>query len=168
MGVPEGIVPIAGSTAEGAPSIPGNSFYPSFYPSMMLNQQVPIKGARDHDTRSNTYPFARPFLVLPVPPFVNTMPGFYSPGNYMPRGTELHRFNGYVVCNPPNLNGETTAEISAGTTAQRWIKITSTRSPTAPTYPGPCPIYTINGELPQQKSRNTILPSSRTPPGNTR
>lgn len=136
------------SSADMAEGDQGNPLYPSFSPW-------------DRDMQPNIRSFGRPLVVLPLPPLINRMPGFHFPGSYMPRWTPLHRFNGYIVCNPPNLNRETAVETTAGAPAQRLAKITSTRSPSTPGYPGPCPIYTINGELPQQKSHGTtILPST--------
>lgn len=142
----------------------GSPFYPSLYPPAMLNQPVPTEGLRGHDARP-AHSLGRPIIVLPVPPYINTMSGFQYPGSYMPRDTPLHRFNGYIVCDPPNLTRETTTETEAGAKAQRLVKITSTRSLAVPSHQQPCPIYTINGELPQQKSyTTTAVPSTRNAP----
>lgn len=162
MGVPEGIVPVAGSTAEGAPNILGSSFYPSLYSLALINQSD-VSAQAHHDTQFNAYSFGRPVIVLPIQPYIDTVSGFPYLGSYMPHGTPLHRFNGYIICNPPNLNRDAVAEAGTGTGARQVIKITSTRSPSIPEYSGPCPIYTINGGLPPQKSHSTILPR-RTPP----
>lgn len=163
MGVPESV--LIEPTGELAQSDPASPFYSSFYPEAMLNQHMPGGGFGYGDTKPQARSFGRPLLVLPVPPLVNGMFGFHFPGSYMPRGTPLHGFNGYVVCNPPNLSREITLETAAGAPARRLAKITSTRSPSTPGYPGPCPVYTINGELPQQKSHSTItLPSTGNAP----
>ncbi|SET24540.1 hypothetical protein SAMN05216412_104145 [Nitrosospira multiformis] len=162
MGVPEGIVPVAGSLAEEAPSTLGSSFYSSLYSPALINQPG-VSAQAHHDTQFNAYSFGRPVIVLPIQPYIGTVSGFQYPGSYMPHGTPLHRFNGYIICNPPNLNRDATAEAGTGTGARQVIKITSTRSPSIPGYSGPCPIYTINGELPPQKSHSTTLPR-RTPP----
>jgi hypothetical protein len=103
-----------------------------------------------------------PLILLPVPANsmsgINTPYGFQFPGSYMPSGTPLHRYNGYVVCDPPDLNkGTTTSGATAGATAQRIVKITSTRSPSAPGYQQPCPVYTVNGEIQQPKGYTTTF-----------
>ncbi len=163
MNVPEGTILISGPTAELTPSITGSSFYPSFYSPTPVNQ--PGVSVQAHgNTLLNMRSFGRPVIVLPTQPYIDTVSGFQYPGSYIPPGTPLHRFNGYIICNPPNLNRDAVAEAAAGTGAQRAIKITSTRSPSIPGHSGPCPIYTINGELPPQKSYSTILPPGRTPP----
>lgn len=162
MSVSEGAVPIAVPTAELARSFPGSPFYSSFYPPALVDQHVSAEAR--HDTQPYTRSFGRPLIVLPMMPYVNTISGFQYPGSYTPRGTPLHRFNGYIVCDPPKLTRETTTETAAGTTSRRLVKITSTRSPSTPGYPGPCPVYTINGELPQQKSATTTMPSTRNTP----
>jgi hypothetical protein len=126
----------------------------------------------DFDSRQNGRSFAQPLIVVPMPPPNNGMSGFNStyglqyPGSYMPRDTPLHRFNGYVTCDPPDLSKEKPAGTTSGTTAQRLIKITSTRSLAAPAQSQPCPVYTINGEIPKQKSYNTTttMPSQRLAP----
>jgi hypothetical protein len=162
MDVPEGTVLIAGPTAELTSSSPGSSFFSSFYSPTSVNQ--PGVSAQAHgDTLLNMHSFGRPVIVLPMQPYIDAVSGFQYPGSYMPRGTPLHRFNGYIICTPPNLNRDTGAKAVAGTGAQRVIKITSTRSPSMPGHSGPCPIYTINGELPSQKSHSTILPPDRIP-----
>ncbi|ABB74769.1 hypothetical protein Nmul_A1466 [Nitrosospira multiformis ATCC 25196] len=156
MGVPEGIVPVAGSTAEGASSILGTSFYPPLYSPALINS--PGVSAHAPGTQLDAYSLGRPVIVLPIQPYIGTVSGFQYPGSYMPHGTPLHRFNGYIVCNPPNLNRDAEAGAVAGAGGRQIIKITSTRSPSIPGYSGPCPIYTINGELPPQKSHSTIRP----------
>ena len=164
MDVPEGTVLIAaGPTAELTPSVLDSSFYPSFYSPTPVNQPGVSAQAR-RDTGLNTHSFGRPVIVLPMQPYIDTVSGFQYPGSYMPPGEPLHRFNGYIICNPPNLNRDAVAEATAGTGAQRVIKITSTRSPSIPEHSGPCPIYTINGELPPEKSHSTILLLVDSPP----
>jgi hypothetical protein len=109
-----------------------------------------IPNSRSPGSRPGT-----PLMVLPMPANsmsgINTPYGFQFPGSYMPSGTPLHRYNGYVVCDPPDLSKGTTKGATTGTTAQRIVKITSTRSPSAPGYQQPCPVYTINGEIQQPK-----------------
>jgi hypothetical protein len=163
MGGSEGAVPIAVPAAELARGFPGSPFYSSFYPPALIDQHVSAE-ARRHAPR-HTHSFGQPVIVLPMEPYINTTSGFQYPGSYTPRGTPLHRSNGYIVCDPPKLTGETTTETAAGTTSRRLVKITSTRSLSTEGYPGPCPVYTINGELPQQKSRaTTTMPSTRNAP----
>ncbi|KIO48207.1 hypothetical protein [Nitrosospira sp. NpAV] len=107
-----------------------------------------------------------PLVLLPVPASsmsgINTPYGYQFPGSYMPSGTSLHRYNGYVVCDPPDLN-KGTATQTTGATGQRIVKITTTRSPTAPGHQQPCPVYTVNGE-PQQPKGYTTTPSIRSAP----
>lgn len=110
-----------------------------------------------------------PLVLLPVPAGsmsgTNTPYGYQFPGSYMPSGTPLHRHNGYVVCDPPDLNKGTTTGAATGAPAQRIVKITTTRSPSAPGYQQPCPVYTVNGEIPQQKGyTTTTTPSIRSAP----
>lgn len=96
---------------------------------------------------------SRPVMILPMPVYADTMSGTHGPGSYVPRDTPLHRFNGYVVCNPPPPStGNTAASETAGTAERpkRVVKITSTRSPAAPGYLQPCPVYTLDGQLPSQ------------------
>ncbi|MGH8763319.1 MAG: hypothetical protein ACREUR_08825 [Nitrosospira sp.] len=94
-----------------------------------------------------------PLVVLPMPLPMNGMSGPHSmsgaqfPGSYMPQGTPLHRFNGYTVCDPPDL--------AEGTTPKRIVKITTTRTPASPSHSQPCPIYTVNGEIHPQKGYAT-------------
>lgn len=112
-----------------------------------------------------------PFILLPVPANsmsgINTPYGTQFPGSYMPGGTPLHRYNGYVVCDPPDLNKGTTTGAATGATAQRIVKITTTRSPSAPGHQQPCPVYTVNGEIQQPKgytTTTTATPSIRSAP----
>ncbi|SCY26540.1 hypothetical protein SAMN05216420_10443 [Nitrosospira sp. Nl5] len=116
-----------------SPQYPGNSFPPA---------------------RSSGYP-GGPLVVLPVPLPANGMSGLNSgsgfPGSYMPQGTPLHRFNGYIVCDPPDL----AAEATTGATPKRVVKITTTRSLSAPGHSQPCPVYTVNGEIQRQKDYTT-------------
>ena len=110
-------------------------------------------------------PSSAPIVVLPVPlpgggaPGSNNTYGLQYPGSYMPRDTPLHRFNGYIVCNPPNTadgaNGAATSESTGTPVARRMVKITTTRSLAAPPYLQPCPIYTINGEIPDNNAYTT-------------
>lgn len=162
MDVPEGTVLIARPPAELTPSALGSSSFPSFYSPTLVNQAGVSAQAHDGPLL-NAHSFGRPVIMLPTQPYTDTASGFQYPGSYMPPGTPLHRFNGYIICNPPNLNRGAVAETAAGTGTQRVIKITSTRSPSIAEHPGPCPIYTINGELPPQKSHSTILPPGKTP-----
>lgn len=97
-------------------------------------------------------PFPRMFLPLPANSPMwgfQTRYGFQYPGSYLPPGTPLHRYNGYVVCDPPPA--------AAG---KRIVKITTTRSLAAPADTQPCPVYTINGGIPEGKSYTT----TSTPP----
>ena len=130
----------------------------------------------------NAYPYNRvpggpnrgappgtPLILLPVPANslsgINTPYGFQFPGSYMPSGTPLHQYNGYVVCDPPDPGKGTTTGAATGATAQRIVKITTTRSPSAPGYQQPCPVYTVNGEIRQPKGyTTTTTPSIRSAP----
>jgi len=103
---------------------------------------------------------AMPRILLPLP--INspmwgfqTRYGFQYPGSYLPAGTPLHRYNGYIVCDPP-----------AAAAGKRIVKITTTRSLAAPGDTQPCPVYTINGEVPKAKSYTTTNapPVIRNPP----
>ena len=104
---------------------------------------------------------ARPVVVLPLPPPspypAGTMSGLHGPGSYVPRETPLHRFNGYVVCDPPPQHAANTAASGRNAGAEerpkRIVKTTSTRSPAAPGYLQPCPIYTVDGQLPSREDR---------------
>ncbi|PTR10812.1 hypothetical protein C8R32_101342 [Nitrosospira sp. Nsp5] len=112
-----------------------------------------------------------PLILLPVPANsmsgINTPYGTQFPGSYMPGGTPLHRYNGYVVCDPPDLNKGTATGAATGATAQRIVKITTTRSPSAPSHQQPCPVYTVNGEIQPPKgytTTTTTTPSIRSAP----
>ena len=96
-------------------------------------------------------------------PAQNSPYGFQFPGSYMPRETPLHRFNGYVVCDPPDLSEAVTPDKATSPPARRLVKITSTRSLAAPESSQPCPVYTINGQPPKQKNYAT---TSLPPPPN--
>lgn len=118
----------------------------------------------------------RPIVVLPLPlpmnnaSTLNNAYGFQYPGSYMPRETPLHRFNGYVVCDPPNLTEAVTGGKATSPPARRLVKITSTRSLAAPGSSQPCPIYTIDGQPPKQKNHVTtnVPPPPNLPPPTTR
>lgn len=129
---------------------------------------IPLSLISNHDSRLP----GGPVVVLPVPvpgsgtSGSNSTYGFQYPGSYMPRDTPLHRFNGYIVCDPPKPAGGVTATASesAGTpsgtpSVRRMVKITTTRSLAAPGYSQPCPIYTIGGEI--QKNDSPTTRSSR-------
>jgi hypothetical protein len=106
-------------------------------------------GSRDASgSGSGTSP-TLPRMLLPLP--INsplwgsqTRYGFQYPGSYLPAGTPLHRYNGYIVCDPP-----------AAAAGRRIVKITTTRSLAAPGDTQPCPVYTIDGEVPKGKSYAT-------------
>ena len=120
----------------------------------------------------------RPIAVLPLPvplpmnngSALNSPYGFQYPGSYMPRETPLHRFNGYVVCDPPNLTEAVTGGKATSPPARRLVKITSTRSLAAPGSAQPCPIYTIDGQPPKQKNHvmTNVPPPLNLPPPTTR
>lgn len=145
----------------------GSVFYP---PETVIGPMpAPAEIAGDHRAQhpihSRARSLDRPIVVLPIPSLVGTMAGSQYPGSYAPQGTPLHRFNGYTVCDPPKLAKEPAAEkVTGATTPQRVVKITSTRSPAAPSGLQPCPIYTLNGELMRQKSATTsVLPTPSAP-----
>jgi hypothetical protein len=99
-------------------------------------------------------PFPRMLLPLPINSPIwgfQTRYGFQYPGSYLPPGTPLHRYNGYVVCDPP-----------AAAAGKRIVKITTTRSLAAPADTQPCPVYTINGGIPEGKSYTTTSTPSAT------
>lgn len=132
---------------------------PFIYPpanSPLVPSAVPHK----HDQHLDRPSYGKPVVVLPIPvgggSGYNNMQGIQYPGSYMPRDTPLHKFNGYVACDPPDLTDQTEA---AGATvsapARRLVKITSTRSLAAPGHQEPCPVYTINGEIPKRQSHTT-------------
>ncbi|PTR16241.1 hypothetical protein C8R31_102255 [Nitrosospira sp. Nsp2] len=115
----------------------------------------------------------RPIVMLPMPLPMNNGAGFNNPygfqfpGSYMPRETPLHKFNGYEVCDPPSLAENAGPGTPSSPPARRLVKITSTRSLAAPGSSQPCPIYTINGQLPRQNSYATgkaPAPQNGSPP----
>lgn len=126
---------------------------------------IPAPAIQNH----NAPGIGQPIIVLPVPlpggraSGSNNTYGLQYPGSYIPRDTPLHRFNGYIVCDPPNTvsgaNGRTTSEPTDAPIARRMVKITTTRSLAAPGSLQPCPIYTINGEI--QKNNDYTTRSSR-------
>jgi hypothetical protein len=143
---------------------------PFIYPPMN-SPLVPLGASHRHDQRLDRSSLGGPVVVLPLPPTgggsgYNNMHGFQYPGSYMPRDTPLHKFNGYVVCDPPDLARETAAAgTTAGAPARRLVKVTSTRSLAAPDYQQPCPVYTVNGEIAKQQSYTTTTrPSSPNAP----
>jgi hypothetical protein len=119
---------------------------------ILLNQSPYSHSLVPNDRPPASRPGA-PLVLLPVPANsmsgINTPYGLQFPGSYMPSGTPLHLFNGYAVCDPP--------AIAAG---QRIVKITSTRSPSAPSAQQPCPIYTINGQIQQPKGYTSSTTST--------
>ncbi|BCT68001.1 hypothetical protein NNRS527_01593 [Nitrosospira sp. NRS527] len=144
---------------------------PFIYPLVMNNPLVPLGASHKQDQRLDRSSLGGPVVVLPMPPMggssgYNNMHGFQYPGSYMPRDTPLHKFNGYVACAPPDLAGETAAVgTTTGAPARRLVKITSTRSLAAPAYQQPCPVYTVNGEIPKQQGYTTTTrPSGRNAP----
>lgn len=142
--VPAGIVPGMGlGTAQNSPFLsPGTILSPH-------RQGLPHSSYG----RASGHHGGTPLVVLPMPLPMNGMsgpngmPGAQFPGSYMPQGTPLHRFNGYTVCDPPDL--------AEGTTPKRIVKITTTRTPASPGHSQPCPIYTVNGEIQPQKGYAT-------------
>ena len=147
----------------------------SFIPSDGIqNGYVPLKLAGAGSSSIS------PVIVLPpLPPgggSANNPYEFSYPGSYIPRDTPLHRFNGYVVCDPPpppgekagtgessgqspEATGESTHQPTRRPAARSLIKTTTTRSLAAPQYLQPCPIYTINGQI--QKDDNYSTTRSR-------
>jgi hypothetical protein len=135
-------------------------------PAAEMSQETftPPLAIRNHNGPS----FGGPVVVLPIPLAAggtsgpNNTYGFQYPGSYIPRDTPLHRFNGYIVCDPPNTvsgaNGGTTSEPTGAPIARRMVKITTTRSLAAPGYLQPCPIYTINGEIQKNNGYPTRSP----------
>ncbi|HET7061505.1 MAG TPA: hypothetical protein VFI43_04930 [Nitrosospira sp.] len=112
---------------------------------------------------------SRPVIVLPVPLSQGRqLPAdpyrFHYPGSYIPRDTPLHRFNGYIVCDPPDAakkkgearqgtnTGKPTDQLPEKAATPRLVKITSTRPLAAPDYLKSCPIYTINGQIQRDAS----------------
>ncbi|WP_143002960.1 hypothetical protein [Nitrosospira sp. Nsp1] len=139
---------------------------PFIYPPAMNNPLVPLGASHKQDQHLDRSSLGGPVVVLPMPPMggssgYNNMHGFQYPGSYMPRDTPLHKFNGYVACDPPDLAGETAAAgATTGAPARRLVKITSTRSLAAPAYQQPCPVYTVNGEIPKKQSYTTTTKPS--------
>ena len=141
-------------------SLPGGMHHDMMQNSPFVSSGIlPNQGPSSHNLGPNSRPpgsrTGAPLVLLPVPANsmsgINTPYGLQFPGSYMPPGTPLHRFNGYAVCDPP--------AIAAG---QRIVKITSTRSPSAPSAQQPCPIYTIDGQ-PQQPKGYTSTTTSTVP-----
>jgi hypothetical protein len=121
---------------------------------------VPHELNHNHNRHLDRRSYGKPVVVLPIPmgggSGYNNMQGFQYPGSYMPPDTPLHKFNGYVACDPPDPLDHTEATgVTAGAPARRLVKITSTRSLAAPGHQQPCPVYTINGEIPKQKGHTT-------------
>jgi hypothetical protein len=121
---------------------------------------------------------AVPIVVLPVPLPAGTAStadayGFQYPGSYTPRNTPLHRFNGYVVCDPPNPPDSATTGTNSGSklgssarstekptgkpAKPRLVKITTTRPLASPGHLQPCPIYTIDGRVQKNSGYSTTL-----------
>jgi hypothetical protein len=121
--------------------LPGGSFgHNPYLPSSVYSG---IHGPGPGSSR----PFPRMFLPLPINSPLwgsQTRYGFQYPGSYLPAGTPLHRYNGYMVCDPP-----------AAAAGKRIVKITTTRSLAAPGDTQPCPVYTVNGGIPEAKSYTT-------------
>ena len=144
---------------------------PFIYPPAMNNPLVPLGASHKQAQRLDRSSLGGPVVVLPMPPMgggsgYNNMHGFQYPGSYMPRDTPLHKVNGYVVCDPPDLAEEAAAaEATTNAPARRLIKITSTRPLAAPGQQQPCPVYTVNGEIAKQQSHTaTTRPSSPNAP----
>lgn len=144
---------------------------PFIYPPAMSNLLVPLGASHKQAQRFDRSSLGGPVVVLPMPPMgggsgYNNMHGFQYPGSYMPRDTPLHKVNGYVVCDPPDLAEEAaTAEATTAAPARRLVKITSTRPLAAPGHQQPCPVYTVNGEIAKQHSHTatTRVPSPNAP-----
>lgn len=109
-----------------------------------------------------------PLVVLPVPLPMERLGGAstngtHYPGSYIPPDTPLHRFNGYVVCDPPHAVSASAETHSAGAVPKlsqkpvspRLVKITSTRPLAAPEYRQPCPTYTIDGRIQRNSGEPT-------------
>jgi hypothetical protein len=143
--VSAGMYPNLGYNSPFAPSLlPGSGSGHSPYPSFPAYSGIHGPGGPGPATSR-----ALPRMLLPLP-FNSPIWGFQArygfqyPGSYLPAGTPLHRYNGYVVCDPPPA--------AAG---KRIVKITTTRSLVAPGDTQPCPVYTVNGEIPKGKSYTT-------------
>jgi hypothetical protein len=149
------LYPDMGFNSPFAPSLPiGNHFGSSPYPPSSVYSGMQNYGS----LTGSSFPFPRMLLPLPINSRMwgfQTHYGFQYPGSYLPPGTPLHRYNGYIVCDPPPA--------AAG---KRIVKITSTRSLAAPGDTQPCPVYTIDGEAPRGKSYTTTntAPAIRSSP----
>jgi hypothetical protein len=147
---------------------------PFIYSPAMNSPLVPSAVPHKHDHRLDRPSYGKPVVVLPMPAGggsgYNNMQGFQYPGSYMPRNTPLHKFNGYVACDPPDLTDQAEAAGgTAGAPARRLVKSTSTRPLAAPDYQQPCPVYTVNGEIPKQKGYTTTTrPPGPNAPGTIR
>jgi hypothetical protein len=157
-------MPSVSGPGAGAQGVPYDS--PSRYSPWIHDHVGPPVADHNLDSGQNALSHGKPLIMVPVPLPNNSMPGYGSaygfqhPGSYMPRDTPLHRFNGYVVCNPPDLPNEAPAGTTSGAAAQSLVKITSTRSLAAPAQSQPCPVYTINGEIPKQQGyATTTMPA---------
>lgn len=145
-------------------------------PSILPGQFAPALAQPHGNHQSGRYGnggAGQPLIVLPIPmPMNNGGPansahGVQFPGSYMPRDTPLHKYNGYEVCDPPSLSEGAGPGTPLSPPARRLVKITSTRSLAAPASSQPCPIYTIDGRLPTQKSHATThgpAPHNTPPP----
>ncbi|MBN9124510.1 MAG: hypothetical protein BGO99_09070 [Nitrosospira sp. 56-18] len=129
------------------------------FPSFSLDSSSGLGSHFSSSSGLGTSPSV-PRVLLPLPingPLWGSQSryGFQYPGSYLPAGTPLHRYNGYIVCNPP-----------AAAAGKRMVKITTTRSLAAPGDTQPCPVYTIDGEVPKTKNYTTTsVPSTtRNPP----
>jgi hypothetical protein len=129
------------------------------FPSFSLDSSSGLGSHFSSSSGLGTSPSV-PRVLLPLPingPLWGSQSryGFQYPGSYLPAGTPLHRYNGYIVCNPP-----------AAAAGKRTVKITTTRSLAAPGDTQPCPVYTIDGEVPKTKNYTTTsVPSTtRNPP----
>ena len=154
--IPANPYPDMGFNSPFAPFLPGTYSGPSPYPPSSVYSG--IHGPGDPGPGSARL-FPRMLLPLPINSPIwgfQTRYGFQYPGSYLPPGTPLHRYNGYVVCDPP-----------AAAAGKRIVKITTTRSLAAPADTQPCPVYTINGGVPEGKSyttTNTAPPIRNSPP----
>jgi hypothetical protein len=149
-----------------------------------MNQSlfVPARGihnAMGPSTGASVYPSSGlPLVVLPVPLPAGVAStaggyGFQYPGSYTPRDTPLHRFNGYVVCDPPNSpdsaatgtnpgpnpgsSANSTEKPTGKPATPRLVKITTTRSLASPGNLQPCPIYTIDGRVQKKSGYSTTI-----------
>ena len=125
------------------------------FPSFSLDSSSGLGSHFSSSSGLGTSPSV-PRVLLPLPingPLWGSQSryGFQYPGSYLPAGTPLHRYNGYIVCNPP-----------AAAAGKRMVKITTTRSLAAPGDTQPCPVYTIDGEVPKTKNYTTTSVPSTT------